>query len=190
LTGPLADTEVTEMVEPATDDAALVAAADGERRSSRLLFVGLAVMVVFVVVRLFVAQPMVTHGNSMSPTLHDGDALLIEKVSHHLHDPAVGEIVVATAPDDGGSVVKRVVAVGGDSIGIEDGVLIRNGRPVPEPYADQTQMDGYFWGPVVVPSGQVFLLGDNRLESHDSRAYGPVSVDAIQGRLLLRVWPV
>ncbi|MFM2076673.1 MAG: signal peptidase [Actinomycetota bacterium] len=179
-----------ELREQDTGDVAAAIAEGGEQRSRRPLIIGLALMVLFVAVRLFVAQPMLTHGSSMEPTLHDGDALLIEHVSYRLHDPAIGEIVVATAPDDGQSVVKRVVAVSGDTVGIEDGVLVRNGRAVSEPYADQTQMDGYFWGPVVVPAGQVFLLGDNRLESHDSRAYGPVAVDAVQGRLLTRIWPL
>ena len=158
-------------------------------RSSRLLYVGLGLMVLFVVVRLFVAEPMITHGISMEPTLHDGDALVVEKVSTHFSQPAIGDIVVATAPDTGEPVVKRVVALAGDSIGIEDGVLVRNGQPVQETYTNATQMGGYYWGPEVVPAGSVFLLGDNRLESVDSREYGPVSVDDIDGRYSFRLWP-
>ena len=192
MTGRLVDPELvsSDTGAAASTTAEATTVEDGEQRSRRPLVIGLVVMVLFVAVRLFIAQPMLTHGNSMEPTLHDGDALLIEHVSYRLHDPVIGEIVVAIAPDDGQSVVKRVVAVGGDSIGIEDGVLVRNGRAVAEPYADQTQMEGYFWGPVVVPAGQVFLLGDNRLESHDSRAYGPVAMDAVEGRLLTRLWPL
>ena len=158
-------------------------------RSSRLLFVGLGLILLFVVVRLFVAEPMITHGISMEPTLHDGDALVVEKISAHFHSPSVGDIVVALAPDTGQSVVKRVVAVGGDSIGIEDGVLVRNGVAVDESYANHDQMGGYFWGPEVVPAGSVFLLGDNRLESHDSRSYGAVPADSISGYYLLSIWP-
>lgn len=159
-------------------------------RRPRWLIVALGLVVLFFLVRFLVAEPVRTSGDSMSPTLHDGDALVIQKVSYWFSEPAIGEIVVATAPDTGESVVKRVVAVGGDSIGIEDGVLVRNGAPVVEPYANQDQMGGYYWGPVVVPDGQVFLLGDNRLESHDSRNYGPVSVDAIEGKYLTRLWPL
>jgi signal peptidase I len=125
----------------------------------------------------------------MEPTLHDGDALVIDTLTYRFADPAVGDIVVATAPDTGQSVVKRVVATSGDLIGIEDGVLMRNGRAVDEPYANQDQMSGYYWGPVTVPEGMVFLLGDNRLESVDSRSYGPVPVDAVEGRYVFRVWP-
>lgn len=159
------------------------------RRSSRRLFIGLGVLVLLFVVRFFVAEPVLTHGESMAPTYHDGDALVIDHLTYRFRDPRIGEIVVATVPDTGEQVVKRVVAVAGDSIGIEDGVLLRNGVAVDEPYANHEQMGGYFWGPVVVPDGAVFLLGDNRLESVDSRHYGPVPVDAIDGRTVARIWP-
>jgi signal peptidase I len=159
-------------------------------RASRLLRIGLGSMALLLVVRLFVAQPVLTDGHSMEPTLHDGDALVIDQVTYRFRDPEVGDIVMARTPDTGASVVKRVVAVGGDRIGIEDGVLVRNGRAVDEPYADQTQMGGYYWGPIEVPAGHVFLLGDNRLESVDSRSYGPVSVDEVEGRYAFRAWPL
>lgn len=159
-------------------------------RRPRWLFVALGLVALLFVVRFFVAEPVRTDGDSMSPTLHDGDALVIQKVSYWFSDPEVGDIVVATAPDTREAVVKRVVAVGGDTIGIEDGVLVRNGQQVAEPYANHDQMGGYYWGPVVVPEGQVFLLGDNRLESHDSRNYGPVAVDDIDGKYLGRFWPL
>lgn len=158
-------------------------------RRPKWLIVALVLVVLFFAVRFLVAEPVRTSGDSMSPTLHDGDALVIQKVSYWFADPAIGEIVVAVAPDTGESVVKRVVAVGGDTIGIEDGVLVRNGEAVDEPYANHREMDGYFWGPVDVPEGHVFLLGDNRLESHDSRNYGTVPLDAIEGKYLTQLWP-
>lgn len=163
-------------------------AGDVAPRHSRLLPIGLAVLVVLFLLRAFVVEPVRTDGNSMEPTLHDGDVLVIDSLTYRFGDPEVGDIVVADLPDHGGRVVKRVVAVAGDIIGIEDGVLLRNGVAVEEPYADQTQMGGYFWGPVRVPADAVFLLGDHRLESVDSRNYGPVPVDRIAGRLLMRAW--
>lgn len=174
---PLADSDVDPQVED-------------RPRSSWLLRVGLGLIAVVLVVRLFVAQPVLTDGHSMEPTLHDGDALVIDQVTYRFRDPDIGEIVMAITPDTRQSVVKRVVAIGGDSVGIEDGVLIRNGRPVDEPYADLSQMGGYYWGPVDVPAGHVFLLGDNRLESVDSRNYGTVPVDDVEGRYAFRVWPL
>ena len=71
----------------------------------------------------------------------------------------------------------------------QDGFLVLNGEIVDEPYADLDQMDGYFFGPITVPDGEVFLLGDHRFESSDSRHFGTVPVDDIDGRRLLRVWP-
>lgn len=147
-------------------------------------------MLAFFAVKAWGVEPVRVHHSSMRPTLHDGDGLLIDKFSYLLRDPKVGEIVTAHLPDTGESVVKRVVAVGGDSIGIIDGVLTRNGVAVDDSYANRQDMAGYFWGPIDVPKGEVFLMGDNRLDSVDSRDYGPVPVDAIDGRLLARFWPL
>jgi len=85
--------------------------------------------------------------------------------------------------------VKRVVAVGGDTIGFEDGILIRNGRPVDEPYTTDF-LDGVYYGPDVVPPGQLYLLGDNRFDSEDSRNFGTVPVDTVVGRVVGRLLPL
>jgi signal peptidase I len=77
-----------------------------------------------------------------------------------------------------------VVAVGGDRVALEYAVLVVNGRPVSEPYVDHSRIDGTYFGPVTVPAGHVFVLGDNRFGSIDSRVYGPVPLDAVTGRVL------
>lgn len=174
------------MAESVSDSATVAS----RRRSSRRLLAGALLLVSFFVVKAWGVEPVRVHHNSMQPKLHDGDALLIDKFSYLFRDPRVGEIVTVRLPDTGESVVKRVVAVGGDSIGIIDGVLTRNGLAVDDSYANRENMAGYFWGPIDVPKGQVFLMGDNRLESTDSRDYGPVPVDAVDGRLLVRFWPL
>ena len=97
--------------------------------------------------------------------------------------------MVANSPS-GGLVVKRVAAVGGDTVGIEDGVLVVNGEAEREGYVDYGSVDGFYFGPVDVPPGEVFLLGDNRANSEDSRDFGPVREDEVVGRVLVRVWPV
>jgi signal peptidase I len=97
---------------------------------------------------------------------------------------------VTNDPRTGELIVKRVVATAGDSVGIENGLLIVNGRTVAENYVDNHDMDGFYFGPDTVPPGQVFLLGDNRAESVDSRAFGPVAVGSIEGRVLMRIWPI
>lgn len=180
-----ADGVATE--DPCADGAGEDGLPEGEGRSSRLLVVGIVLLVLCFVGRVFVAQPVVVHGDSMAPTLADGAVLVVDRLSYRFTEPAVGDVVVAAVPEQG-EVVKRVVAVAGDSVGLEDGVLVRNGALVAEPYIDPTQMKGTYWGPIVVPDGQVFLLGDHRFTSLDSRHYGPVSIDAIEGRVRLHLW--
>jgi signal peptidase I len=82
-----------------------------------------------------------------------------------------------------------VVGVAGDSIGIADGVLVVNGKPLRESFVDYNLTDATYFGPVHVPAGQVFVLGDNRSDSIDSRTFGPVPADDIVGRVVARIWP-
>ncbi len=138
---------------------------------------------------LFALQPIRVHADSMRPTLHSGDEVIIDRLSLVFRAPYRGELVVANSPL-GGLVVKRIAGVGGDTVGIEDGVLVVNGRPLREGYVDYPTVDGVYYGPVDVAPGDVFLLGDNRGNSEDSRDFGPVSEDEVVGRVLLRIWPL
>jgi signal peptidase I len=146
------------------------------------MIVVLLVIAVALVPR-FVGQFATIKGDSMQPTLRDGQHVLVDKITYRLRPPRRGELVITSDPNGSGSIVKRVVAIGGDSIGIEDGLLVLNGVVVAEPYADQHDMDGYFHGPIAVPRCSVFLLGDNRATSIDSRSFGPVPVGAVDGRV-------
>jgi signal peptidase I len=125
----------------------------------------------------------------MRPTLRSGDEIVVDRLSLVLRAPHRGELVVANSPN-GGLVVKRVAAVGGDRVGIEDGVLVVNGKQQRERYVDYARVDGFYFGPVDVPRGDVFLLGDNRGNSEDSRDFGAVPEDEVVGRVLVRVWPL
>jgi signal peptidase I len=123
----------------------------------------------------------------MEPTLNPGDQVLIATRAYRSVGPARGDLVVFKGPD--GPLVKRVAAVAGDEVGIEDGQLVVNGRIVPEPPVDLNTVDGLYYGPVTVPPGSIFVLGDNRANSVDSRTLGPVRLDALIGQVMLRLWP-
>jgi signal peptidase I len=80
--------------------------------------------------------------------------------------------------------IKRVVGVAGQRVAIEDAQLVVDRRPVDEPYVDHRTIDGVYFGPVTVPAGTVFVMGDHREVSIDSRAYGPIAISAIKGRMV------
>lgn len=124
---------------------------------------------------------------SMAPTLQAGDHVLLDR-----RDAPVERGQLAVLPDvedPDGLMVKRVVAVGGDTVAFDDGFLILNGTRPAEPYAEAGRVPGVYFGPVTVPAGAVYLLGDDRGDSVDSRAFGPVPADRIVGRVTFRVFP-
>lgn len=145
-----------------------------------LAAVGLAVLL-----RVEVVEPVRVPSGSMAPTVRAGDHVLIEKVSRHLGAPERGELVAFRQPGSGALTLKRVAAVAGDEVGVEDGRLVVNGRPVAESYVDYSRVDGEYFGPVAVPAGNVFVLGDNRGDSVDSRRFGPVPLASLVGTVLL-----
>ena len=166
---------------------------DTERRTPQVrlrpILIMLGVIVLVMVSLRFVAEPMRVSSDSMSPTFTTGDEVLVQKLGAHARKPSSGDVVVVRSPASGDLMIKRVAALGGQTVGIADGVLKVDGKPVPEPYVDRAQVDGTYFGPVRVPQDTVFLLGDHRLGSVDSRSFGPVSVRSIIGKVALRVWP-
>jgi signal peptidase I len=135
-----------------------------------------------------VAEPMRVSSGSMSPTYHEGDEVLVDKLGVRSDAPLRGDVIAFHEPGSGALMVKRVVALAGQRVGIEDGVLVVGGSRVREPYVDHATVDGDYFGPVEVPSGTVFVMGDTRAGSVDSRLFGPVRTDAIVGRVVRRLW--
>lgn len=138
----------------------------------------------------FVAQSFLVQGSSMEPSLFEGQRLLVDKVTYRLRTPERGEIIVFNYPaDPRRKFIKRVVGVPGDEIMIVGHRLILNGEPLAEPYIRGPIFSSF--GPVSVPEGHVFVLGDNRNNSDDSRFadVGPVAYDAIVGIARVIYWP-
>lgn len=131
-------------------------------------------------------QAMHVASGSMAPTLVDGDLVLVDRLSG---TPERMDVVAAEDPPGEGLVVKRVVGLGGDTVALEDGVLVVNRRPVCESAVDLSRVDGVWFGPVTVPADSVFLLGDARDVSVDSRDFGPVAESSVVGLVTARLWP-
>lgn len=131
--------------------------------------------------------------SSMEPTLTLGTRVLMNRLSYVSVTPQRGEVVVFGSPESVGSyapaeLIKRVVAVGGDTVEGRDGQLYVNGERQIEPYVAEPASTSDF-APVLVPAEHVFVMGDNRRNSQDSRAFGPVSLDDVRGRAFVRYWP-
>jgi signal peptidase I len=157
------------------------------------LFLVLALSLVFVfgAVRPFVAEPFYVSSRSMLPTLKPHDRVLAAKFSYHLGKPRRGDLVVFENPENRKeNLIKRVVGLPGDTVAIKDAVLYVNGERVKEPYVNYRLIDASYFGPVVVPVGCVFTMGDNRANSVDSRSFGPVPEKDLLGRVTLRLWPL
>ncbi len=190
--GPLAISAPAPASAPTTPARAASARHDHtHRRRNGALLAALAVVLLgWLVVRPLVAEPFRIPSQSMAPTIEAGDHVLVNKLAYGGGGlPHRGELVVFRAPDDGGVTLKRVVAVAGDRVAIEDGVLVVNGRGVQEPYTEPDALDTVYFGPVTVKAGSVFVLGDNREDSVDSLEFGAVPKDRLIGRVAARLWP-
>ncbi|KQU66528.1 signal peptidase I [Phycicoccus sp. Root101] len=157
-------------------------------RPGRWATTTLVVLLALVVVLTCVARPVRVQAHSMEPTYRPGDHLLLRTWRSGAELPRRGTVVVVRAPD-GEDLVKRVAATAGDEVGIADGRLVVDGALVDEPWLDQPSVDGTWFGPVTVPPGQLFVLGDNRADSVDSRRLGPLPLSALEGVVVARLWP-
>ena len=154
-------------------------------------------IVIALVVEAFLVQAFWIPSPSMVPTLEVGDRVLVNKLSYRFHDVHRGDVVVFERPpgaSNGGDseikdLIKRVVGIEGDRIETRDGRLYVNRELIDEPYLEpgvRTDMSE----PVTVPEGHIFVMGDNRTNSEDSRVFGPVDEDTIVGRAFVKVLPL
>ncbi|NLY54716.1 MAG: signal peptidase I [Firmicutes bacterium] len=152
----------------------------------------LLAIVLALVLRIFVIDNYIVDGDSMLPTLHDQDRVLVYKLGQKLgQSPQRGDIIVFKyTREPWRDFVKRVVGIAGDQVEIKDGKLYINNKVQSEPYLSGVTLGNY--GPVTVPEGTVFVLGDNRNLSMDSRdaSVGMVPYGNIRGKAILVYWPL
>jgi len=139
--------------------------------------------------RVFVASAYEINGDCMNPQLLNNDRVVVNKVIYRFSEPQIGDVIVFPYPrNPQKDFVKRVVGVAGDLIEIKDGLLFRNHRPVQEAFVPAA-----VWGifkPVKVPKGKLFVMGDNRNNSLDSRAWGFLERNNVVGRVEACFWPL
>jgi signal peptidase I len=184
------------------------------RRKTRRTIIEWAILlgsalIIALLIKTFLFQAFYIPSESMKPTLNVGDRVLVNKVSYRLHDVNRGDIVVFETPpkakDANGEIkdlVKRVIALPGESFSTQNGGVLINGRPLREPYLQKgVQTCAPNTGPncsngqgdipaTKIPAGDILVLGDNRPESKDSRFFGPIKEPSIVGRVFLRIWPL
>jgi signal peptidase I len=173
----------------------------------------LVALVVAVLIKTFLVQAFYIPSGSMHDTLLEGDRVMVNKLAYRFGEPTRGDVIVFDNPqaanDDGETIfgalvrhvaeslglsspdsalIKRVIAVGGETIEIRQSKVYIDGVAIDEPYVKEgSRMPPY--GPFTVPAGYVFVMGDNRSASTDSRVFGPIPEDSIVGRAFVRVWP-
>lgn len=149
----------------------------------------LAFVLVFGVIRPFVVKSFWIPSESMVPTLEVGDRLFVNRFIYHFTEPKRGDIVVFSSLESDDDLIKRVVGVPGDRVSFRKGVLKVNGEVQEESYINKEHPDRSIYKPVKVPEGEVFVMGDNRANSHDSRFFGPAPIENIEGEAFFMFWP-
>lgn len=150
----------------------------------------------FVVVYLFIMQPHQVKGNSMYPTYHDKEYILTDKISYKFRLPERGDVIILKSPKNPDiDFIKRVVGLAGETIMVKNGQVYLNGQPLVEPYlkVETPLFPGGFLQEgveVTVPENMVFVMGDNRPGSSDSREFGFIPLENIIGRVFFRYFPI
>lgn len=149
-------------------------------------------VLIAVLVILFLYRPVKVEGTSMMPSLYDQERLFINQFSYKfgLGDIKRGDTVVFWYPEDTTkSYIKRVIGLPGDTVSVEDGYVIINGKKLIENYVPKEYRDDRSYPQIVIPPDQYFVLGDHRISSNDSRAWGLVPRNYIYGKAVFVFWP-
>lgn len=153
------------------------------------LTLGTAVLLSFLIQNYAFAQVKVEQ-HSMDNTLGEGQRLVENRLVYRFADPARGDIVILNGPESDKRLVKRIIGLPGETVDIMEGFVWINGERLEEPYTKGTTLAGSVKLPLVVPENAYFVLGDNREYSQDSRQLGTFQLDSLEGKAVMRLWPV
>lgn len=161
-------------------------------------------LVLVILIRWLLFKPFIVDGPSMKPNFHTGERVIVNEILYDIREPKRGEVIVFHVPSEGRDFIKRVIGVAGDTVKVEGDVVTVNGEPVNETYIqgaiDESHKNNALYNDKnfpneqftdgTVPEGHVFVMGDNRSDSTDSRMIGYVPLGDIVGRADLIFWPV
>ncbi len=141
-------------------------------------------------------RPIISDGSDMFPTIENGQVIIVSKTAYDREDPKLYDVVAfrkdfAPTEEKGSNIIRRVIGAPGDTLRIRNGKVFRNGVLLSEGYLHGMETPGNI-GPITVGENQIFVLGDNRIESLDSRNsdIGLLSVDLLRGKVVYRIWPL
>lgn len=161
-------------------------------------------LVLVVLIRWLLFKPFIVDGPSMQPNFHTGERVIVNEILYDIRSPQRGEVIVFHVPSEGRDFIKRVIGIAGDTVKVEGDVVTVNGEPVNETYIqgaiDNAHNNNVLYNNKnfpnedfadgIVPEGHVFVMGDNRSDSTDSRMIGYVPLGDIVGRADLIFWPI
>lgn len=146
-------------------------------------------LVIFLLIRL-VVQNYRIESHSMLPNFHEGQFILVNKLAYKLGAPERGDVVVFHNPDNTDEdYIKRVIGLPGDTLEVVDQTVFINQQPLDESFPHNPFAPGERYGPTVIGPDQIFVMGDNRGNSQDSRRFGPLNEDLLVGKAWFRIWP-
>lgn len=147
-------------------------------------------LIIFLLIRQ-VLQNYRIESHSMQPNFYEGQFILVNKLAYKIGQPSRGEVIVFHNPNNTSEdYIKRVIGLPGDTVEIHDDKVFINQQELPEPFAKEPYRTNTPFGPLVIPANHIFVMGDNRGNSQDSRYIGPIDENLVVGKAWLRLWPL
>ncbi|MGI6204985.1 MAG: signal peptidase I [Anaerovoracaceae bacterium] len=162
------------------------------RRNVRSFIIDVLITFAIVFALISVVRPVIVSGESMEPNFQDRDYVFMNKMAYKNHEPERGDVIVFKVnegTDEEELYIKRVIGVAGDTVSVNNGKVYLNGKAEDESYTKDRVTYGYF-PQITVPENEVFVMGDNRNNSNDSRVIGTVDISRIEGKVVFRLFPL